>query len=135
MTNPSDPLPSDLASAHALILAQRELLAKEQSLRIAAESEAKVGALEIERLKLMLAKARRAQFGQSSERGQQLIEQLELAIEDLEETQAVAEAKSETAAPEAAKKRRARAPRGPRKLPDNLPVERRRERLQIQTRQ
>jgi transposase len=72
----------------------------------------------------MLAKARRAQFGQSSERGQQLIEQLELAIEDLEETQAVAEAKSETAAPEAAKKRRARAPRGPRKLPDNLPVER-----------
>ena len=124
MTNPSDPLPPDLASAHALILAQRELLAKEQSLRIAAESEAKVGALEIERLKLMLAKARRAQFGQSSERGQQLIEQLELAIEDLEETQAVAEAKSETAAPEAAKKRRARAPRGPRKLPDNLPVER-----------
>jgi len=124
VTNPSDPLPPDLASAHALILAQRELLAKEQSLRIAAESEAKVGALEIERLKLMLAKARRAQFGQSSERGQQLIEQLELAIEDLEETQAVAEAKSETAAPEAAKKRRARAPRGPRKLPDNLPVER-----------
>jgi transposase len=124
VTNPSDPLPSDLASAHALILAQRELLAKEQSLRIAAESEAKVGALEIERLKLMLAKARRAQFGQSSERGQQLIEQLELAIEDLEETQAVAEAKSESAAPEAAKKRRARAPRGPRKLPDNLPVER-----------
>ncbi len=56
MTNPSDPLPPDLASAHALILAQRELLAKEQSLRIAAESEAKVGALEIERLKLMLAK-------------------------------------------------------------------------------
>ena len=124
MTNPSDPLPSDLASAHALILAQRELLAKEQSLRIAAESEVKVGALEIERLKLMLAKARRAQFGQSSERGQQLIEQLELAIEDLEETQAVAEAKSESAAPEAAKKRRAGAPRGPRKLPDNLPVER-----------
>ena len=75
--------------------------AKEQSLRIAAESEAKVGALEIERLKLMLAKARRAQFGQSSERGQQLIEQLELAIEDLRGgTQAVAEAKSETAAPE-----------------------------------
>ncbi len=57
MTHPSDPFPSDLASAHALILAQRELLANEQSLRGAAESEAKVGALEIERLKLMLAKA------------------------------------------------------------------------------
>jgi transposase len=123
-TNPSDPLHSDLASAHALILAQRELLAKEQSLRVAAESEAKVCALEIERLKLMLAKARRAQFGQSSERGQQRIEQLELAIEDLEETQAIAEAKVQIAAPEAAKEKRTRAPRGPRNLPDNLPVER-----------
>ena len=50
-----------------------------------------VGRLEIERLKLMLAKARREQFGQSSERGKQLIEQLELAIEDLEETQAEVE--------------------------------------------
>lgn len=48
------------------------------------------------------ALARRAQFGQSSERGQQLIEQLELAIEDLEETQAIAEAKVQIAAPEAA---------------------------------
>ena len=113
-----------LASAHALILAQRELLANEQALRIAAESAAKVGVLEIERLKLMLAKARRAQFGQSSERGKLLIEQLELAIEDLEETQAAEETKAEIAAPEAAKEKRARGPRGPRKLPDDLPVER-----------
>ncbi len=124
MTDVSDSLPSDLASAHALILAQRELLAKEQSLRIDAESEAKIRALEIERLKLMLAKARREKFGQSSERGKQLIEQLELAIEDLEETQAATETTAEIAAPDAARKRRARAPRGPRKLPDDLPVER-----------
>ena len=124
VTDVSDSLPSDLASAHALILAQRELLAKEQSLRIDAESEAKIRALEIERLKLMLAKARREKFGQSSERGKQLIEQLELAIEDLEETQAATETTAEIAAPDAARKRRARAPRGPRKLPDDLPVER-----------
>jgi transposase len=81
VTNHPDPLPSDLAAAHALILAQREMLA-------AAVSEAKVRALEIERLKLMLAKARREKFGQSSERGKLLIEQLEFAIADLEETQA-----------------------------------------------
>jgi len=124
VTDVSDPLPSDLASAHALILAQRELLAKEQSLRIDAESEAKIRALEIERLKLMLAKARREKFGQSSERGKQLIEQLELAIEDLEETQAATETTAEIAAPDAARERRARGPRGPRKLPDDLPVER-----------
>src|SRR5580704_17855661 len=101
-----------------MILAQRELLTL-------AKSEVTVGRLEIERLKLMLAKARREQFGQSSERGKQLIEQLELAIEDLEETQAEVETKAEMAAPEAAKEKRARAARPARKpLPDNLPVER-----------
>ena len=52
MTSPSDPLPADLAAAHAMILAQRELLTL-------ATSEVTVNRLEIERLKLMLAKARR----------------------------------------------------------------------------
>src|SRR5712664_2553620 len=69
VTTPSDPLPADLAAAHAMILAQRELLTL-------ANSEVSVGRLEIERLKLMLAKARREQFGQSSERGRLLVEQL-----------------------------------------------------------
>jgi transposase len=111
-----DALPGDLAGAHALILAQREMLA-------AAKSEAKVRALEIERLKLQLAKARREHFGQSSERGKLLVEQLELAIEDLEETQAEEETKAEISAPEPKAPRR-RPQRGPRKLPENLPVER-----------
>ena len=115
--HPIDGLPNDLASAHALILAQREMLA-------AAQNEAKVRALEIERLKLQLAKARREHFGQLSERSKLLVEQLELAIEDLEETQAEKEAKAEIAAPEPAKAQRRRPQRGPRKLPDNLPVER-----------
>src|SRR3979411_2517632 len=101
-----------------MILAQREQLTL-------AKSEVTVGRLEIERLKLMLAKARREQFGQSSERGRLLVEQLELAIEDLEETQAEQETKAEIAAPEAAKQKRAKNPRPPRRpLPDNLPVER-----------
>jgi transposase len=118
VTTPSDPLPADLAAAHAMILAQREQL-------ILAKSEVTVGRLEIERLKLMLAKARREQFGQSSERGKLLIEQLELAIEDLEETQAEQDTKAEIAAPEAAKEKRAHNPRAPRRpLPDNVPVER-----------
>ena len=64
-----------------MILAQRDLLA-------AARSEAKTRALEIERLKLQLAKARHERFGQSSERSKLIAEQLELTIEDLEETQA-----------------------------------------------
>jgi transposase len=118
VTTPSEPLPADLAAAHAMILAQRDQLAL-------AKSEVTVGRLEIERLKLMLAKARRKQFGQSSERGKLLIEQLELAIEDLEETQAEQDTKAEIAAPEAAKEKRAQNLRAPRRpLPDNLPVER-----------
>ena len=101
-----------------MILAQREQL-------ILAKSEVTVGRLEIERLKLMLAKARREQFGQSSERGKLLVEQLELAIEDLEETQAEQDTKADIAAPEAAKEKLARNLRPPRRpLPDNLPVER-----------
>ena len=71
-----DDLPKTLASAHAMIVATRALLAL-------AQSELTIGRLEIERLKLLLAKARREHFGQSSERGKLLIEQLELAIDDL----------------------------------------------------
>jgi transposase len=122
VTTPSDPLPADLAAAHAMILAQREQLTL-------AKSEVTVGRLEIERLKLMLAKARREQFGQSSERGKLLVEQLELAIED---PQAEKETKAEIAAPEAAKQRRAQNTRPPRRpLPDNLPVERRTHALRV----
>jgi transposase len=102
VTTLSDPLPADLASAHAMILAQRALLEQERSALIMAQSEVKVRALEIERLKLLLAKVRREQFGQSSERSKLLVEQLELAIEDLEETQAEEETKAEIAAPAAA---------------------------------
>lgn len=75
-----------------------------------------MGRLEIERLKLMLAKPRE-QFGQSSERGRLLVEQLELAIEDLEETEAEQEARAKIAAPEAAKQKRAQNPRPPRRPP------------------
>jgi transposase len=125
MPSPSDSLPQDLAAAHAMILAQRETLAEEQALRMMLQSEAKVWALEIERLKLMLAKARREQFGQSSERGKQLIEQLELAISDLEETQAEEETKAGTAAPEKQREKRERTGIKParRPLPENLPRE------------
>src|SRR5437764_858770 len=54
--------------------------------------------LEIERLRLLLAKARRAQFGRSSERGAKLVEQLELQLAELEESAAEEEATAELAA-------------------------------------
>jgi transposase len=115
----SEPLPTDLAAAHALILAQRERL-------IEAENERTCFRLEVERLKLLLAKARRARFGQTSERGKHLVEQLELAIADLEETQAEVETKAEVAAPPTPERRRSMDGRKParRPLPDHLPRER-----------
>lgn len=107
-----------------MILAQREMLAQREAALSEAEARAKARALEIERLKLQLAKARHERFGQSSERGKLLVEQLELAIEDLEETQAEQETRAEISASQTAKTPRRRPQRGPRKLPENLPVER-----------
>ena len=56
------PLPTNLAKAHALILRQREELA-------AAEARASGAEALIAYMKLVIAKLRRAQYGQSSERG------------------------------------------------------------------
>jgi transposase len=78
-----DSLPTDLASAHALIIAQRAAL-------IAAQSEAQHRALLIEKLKYTIKKLRHERFGQSSERGA-LLDQLELQLADLEENAAQAE--------------------------------------------
>ena len=87
---PAEPLPTDLAAAHAVIVAQRALLAEARL----AVAQAQCRKLEIERLKLQLKKAPRARFGQSSECGRQIVEQLELAIADLEETTTEVEARS-----------------------------------------
>src|SRR4028119_976072 len=76
--------PAARAAAHAMILAER-------AARREAEAAVSNARLEIERLKLLLAKARRAQYGQSSERGAKLVEQLELQLTHLAE-QAAGEA-------------------------------------------
>jgi transposase len=112
-------LPDDLATAHAMILAER-------AARLEAEAAVSSARLEIERLKLLLAKARREQYGQSAERGARLIEQLELQLAELEESAAEEETAAEIAAP----KRRARPSGGStrkparRPLPEHLPRER-----------
>ena len=85
-----EPLPADLAAAHAMILALRDA-------RQLAEGLVSAATLEIERLKLLLAKARRERFGASSERGSRLIDQLELQLAELEATSAEDEAIAELA--------------------------------------
>jgi transposase len=117
--NSPEPLPDDLATAHAMIRAER-------TARLAAEATVASARLEIERLKLLLAKARQAQFGRSAERGARLVEQLELQLAELEE----GAAEEETAAEIAALKKRVSplggSTRKParRPLPENLPRER-----------
>jgi transposase len=111
-------LPTDPAELHAFALAcQSELKVAELSVQYKA--------LEIEKLKLQIAKLRRMQFGRSSERITQQIEQLELRLEELEAGAAEVEAKSdadagaETAEPAAPTRERTKPKRQP--LPDHLP--------------
>ena len=103
MTTSSDQLPADLTDAHAMIVALR--------------SEALIRRLETEKLKFLIAKLRREQFGQSSERGRLL-----------EESQGAAEAEADLAVPSAAAAAAGRQNRSSRSrrpsLPDHLPVER-----------
>ena len=82
-----------------------------------------VSEIAVERLKLEVARLRRERFGASSERSAR-IDQLELTLEDLEETLAETEAQA-TAEPEAgattafSRRKPARRP-----LPEHLPRER-----------
>src|SRR5215218_10216872 len=109
------------------------MIRAERTARLAAEArarqaEAEVSSshLEIERLKLLLAKARREQYGRSSERGAKLVEQLELQLAELEETAAEEETTAEIAAPAREPVAHSRGARKParRPLPEHLPRER-----------
>src|SRR5580692_9218057 len=100
----SQALKSLILAQHEQVLAQREQLASR--------------AVEIEHLKLLIAKLRRRQFGRSSEKRENQIEQLELRLEELE----VRRRRETTATPgstgSATVARPARRP-----LPDHLPRE------------
>ncbi|HEX6093914.1 MAG TPA: IS66 family transposase [Dongiaceae bacterium] len=102
------------------------MILAERSARHQAEAMVSAATLEIERLKLLLAKARREQFGQSSERGKRLIDQLELQLAELEETAAEHEGAAEAAAAKADTVVAAHVRQKParRPLPAHLPRER-----------
>lgn len=112
-------LPTDLAAAHTMILAEREARRQVEALVSAAT-------LEIERLKLLLAKARREAFGQTSERSARLLDQLELQLAEIEESAAEDEAAGEAAAGKAGTvvAEHVRQKPARRSLPEHLPRER-----------
>src|SRR5437660_9942504 len=111
------PLPTDLADAHTLVLRQREVLTAAAAGGAGAEAM-------IAHMKLVIAKLRREQYGQSSERGRKVLDQLELQLEELEaETSENAVTAQEKAAGAAVKSfARQRPVRAP--LPAHLPRER-----------
>lgn len=98
MTTP-EPLPADLAEAHAMIIAERAARRAAEAEATIAKETKRVLDLEIERLKLEIARLRRQRFGTSSERSARL-EQLELALTELQETAAQADAATELRAAE-----------------------------------
>jgi len=122
-----DSLPTDLASAHALIIAQRQALSAAELRAAAAESEAQYRALLIEKLKFTIRKLRHDRFGQSSER-RALLDQLELQLADLEADAVQADTTAQMAATANSEKitvasfERRRPARRP--LPEHLPRER-----------
>jgi transposase len=97
----SDRLPPDLATAHAMILAERAArLAAEAKLAEAAHTQAKQSSTEalIAYLKLEIEKLRRTLYGVRSERSARLLDQLELELEELEATATEDELAAEKAA-------------------------------------
>jgi transposase len=112
-------LPADLAAAHAVILAQ-------WNARRQAEAMVSAASLEIQRLRILLAKARRDAFGQTSERSKRLLDQLELQLAELEATAAEDEvaAEAETASSETPVDGHLRQKPARRPLPEHLPRQR-----------
>lgn len=76
-----------MAEAHAMILVERTAWQEAEARAAEAIAVRRVLELEIERAKLMLARMSRERYGRSAERSAQ-IAQLELTLEDLEETAA-----------------------------------------------
>lgn len=77
-------LPTDTATLHQIIAAQAAVGEAREAELAAAKAGLIAKALEIEKLKLQLARLRRMQFGRSSEKIVRTIEQLELRLEELE---------------------------------------------------
>jgi len=121
VTSPFESLPSDLAAAHAMILAERAARLEAEAKLANARAEAALIAyykLEIEKLKRQL-------YGTRSERKARLLEQMELQLEELEATATEDELAAEKAAARTQtvqsfqRRRPARKP-----FPEHLPRER-----------
>jgi transposase len=132
MSNPTD-LSNDVETLKAaLIAAQATIAIKDEALAaktaeldtaraeaLAAQTALEVGAVEIEHLKALIVKMRRKHYGASSEK----LDQLELRLEDLEETQAERELDADAKAKVSGRERAPRKPGARKAPPAHLPRE------------
>jgi transposase len=110
----------EVARLRALVAAQAAALKTAQAEAAAAKAGLLVKSLEIEKLKIQIARLRRMQFGRSSEKLSHEIEQLELRLEELEMVEAANNAAIDEIAPAAdAATAKPKATRRP--LPEHLP--------------
>jgi transposase len=139
VTDTSESLPTDLAAAHAMIIAERAarveaeaLAASAQAAAVNAEADAANARADlsstealISHYKLEIEKLRRQLYGTRSERTARLLEQMELQLEELEATATEDELAAEQAATRAQTVRSFQRKRPSRKpFPDHLPRER-----------
>lgn len=111
---PSTALPTDIEALHAVIAAQASELA-------AAKTGLVAKTLEVEKLKVQLARLRRLQFGRSSEKLARATEQLELILEEAEATAAAETPEASAPESDGAVTPEAKPRRGRRPLPAHLP--------------
>jgi transposase len=123
MTSGDAPLPNDIKALKALVLAREAVLRERDSdleqLRgtvLTLQKNLSDTALEIEHLKLWIAKLQRMQFGRTSEKIDRQIEQLELRLEDLHADDGAVAVASPTPRRTEGGKSTGRQP-----LPDHLP--------------
>jgi transposase len=132
MKGAAESLPTDLAAAHAMILAERNARVMAEAKAAVAKAEAANAQADlsssealIAHLKLAIEKLRRELYGTRSERTARLLDQMELQLEDLEAAATEDELAAEKAAARTQtvksfeRKRPARKP-----FPDHLPRER-----------
>jgi len=117
----SESLPTDLATAHAIILAERAARLEAEAVAASAKAEAAL----IGYLKLEIEKLRRLIYGSRSERKARLLEQMELQLEELEATATEDELAAQRAAAQSQTVKSFQRKRPSRKpFPDHLPRER-----------
>ena len=117
----STPLPDDIASLHAMVVAMQQKLAENDTVLSAQAVEAVAMREQIALLKQQLAEQRRMRFGRRSEKLDENIRQLELSIEDLETSGGEFNTQSDSEDEAPSPSTRARKPRVRKALPEHLP--------------